>query len=57
MDETIKLLLNTFFMKHYSKVYTSKPTLKSVEDTNYYYVTNDDSNIICLIPFDASIVD
>ena len=54
MDETIKMLLNNFFMKHYSKVYTSKPTLKPVEETNYYYVTNDDSNIICLIPFDAS---
>lgn len=40
------------FQKHYSKVYQSKPEIKMVEDTNYFYITNKDSNVICLLPLE-----
>ena len=40
MDDNIKTILNGMYMKYFSNVYTSKPELKSVEDTNYYYISN-----------------
>ena len=52
MDDNIKTVLNGMYMKYFSNVYTSKPELKSVEDTNYYYISNKDSNIICLLPLE-----
>ncbi len=39
-------------MQYFSNVYSSKPELKPVEDTNYYYLTNKDSNVICLLPLE-----
>lgn len=50
MDEITKQLLNDFFVQHFSGVYKSKPQLKSIND-DYYYITNKDSKVICLIPF------
>jgi len=52
MDNMTKIILNEMFQKHYSKVYKSKPEIKMVEDTNYFYITNKDSNIICLLPLE-----
>lgn len=52
MDKTVKTILNSLFMQHYAGVYNTKPTLKPVEDTNYYYITAEDSNIICLLTLD-----
>lgn len=50
MDINIKNTLNDYFIKHYSNIYDSKPEIKAIEDSNYYYVTHPESNIICLIP-------
>lgn len=50
MDDITKQLLNDFFVQNFSGVYKSKPELKSI-DKDFYYLTNKDSNIICLIPF------
>jgi hypothetical protein len=52
MDDNIKQLLNQYFTKHFSAVYNTKPELHSIEDTNYYYITNPDSNVICLMPLE-----
>lgn len=52
MDKIVKMAINDLFIKHFSHVYKSKPELKSVDNTNYYYLTNKDSNIICLLPLD-----
>ncbi len=49
MDAVVKKRLNNFFIKNYTSVYKSTPELKS-EGNNYYYTTNKDSNIICLLP-------
>jgi len=49
MDPIVKTKLNKFFIKNYSKVYTSTPELKS-EGNDYYYTASKSSNIICLIP-------
>ena len=51
MDAVVKKKLNNFFIKNYSKVYNSTPELKS-EGNDYYYTSNKNSNIICLIPMD-----
>ena len=50
MDDITKQLLNDFFVQNFSGVYKSKPELKNI-DKDFYYLTNKDSNIICLIPF------
>ena len=50
MDDITKQLLNDFFVQNFSGVYKSKPELKSI-GKDFYYLTNKDSNIICLIPF------
>ena len=52
MDVKIKQLLNQYFTEHFSTVYNTKPELHSVEETNYYYITNLDSNVICLMPLE-----
>lgn len=52
MDSNTKTILNAMFMQYFSEVYKSKPEIKSVEDTNYFYLTNKDSNIICLLPLE-----
>ena len=49
MDAVVKKKINQFFIKNFSKVYDSTPELKS-EGNDYYYTTNKDTNIICLIP-------
>lgn len=47
-----KIILNEMFQKHYSKVYKSKPELKTIEDTNYFYTSSEENNIICLLPLE-----
>ena len=49
MDKLVKEQLNKFFIRNYSKYYTSSPQLKEVGD-DYFYTVNEDCNIICLIP-------
>ena len=49
MDLIVKAKLNKFFIKNYSKVYNTTPNLKA-EGNEYYYTTNNGSNIICLLP-------
>jgi hypothetical protein len=50
MDTKIKMYINAFFTEHYKHIYPSKPEIKSVENTNYYYTQHPESNIVCLIP-------
>lgn len=52
MDNMTKIILNEMFQKHYSKVYKSKPELKTIEDTNYFYTSSEENNIICLLPLE-----
>ena len=49
MDAVVKKNINQFFNKNFSKVYDSTPELKS-EGNDYYYTTNKENNVICLIP-------
>jgi hypothetical protein len=49
MDAVVKKRLNKFFIKNYSKIYKTTPELKSA-GFDYYYTTNKENNIICLIP-------
>jgi len=51
MDPIVKVKLNKFFIKNYSKIYNSTPELKA-EGNDYYYTSNKSSNIICLISID-----
>ena len=51
MDAIVKTLLNKFFSDNYPTVYKSTPELKQ-EGDNYYYTTNEDSNVICLMPLE-----
>jgi len=50
MDKEIKIMLNNVYNTHYSKIYNSRPITHHLEDTNYYYTTHAESNVICLIP-------
>jgi hypothetical protein len=49
MDAIVKKKINHFFTKNYSSVYKTTPVLKS-EGNNYFYTTNKENNVICLIP-------
>ena len=49
MDAGVRKRLHKFFLKNYSLVYKSNPTLKSCGN-DYYYTVAKDSNIICLLP-------
>lgn len=50
MDKKIEQKLNKCFVQNFANVYKSRPEVKSLEDTNHFYITNPDSNIICFIP-------
>lgn len=52
MDDITKMILDKMFAAHYSTVYTSKPEIKCADNVNYYYLTNKNSNIICLLPLE-----
>jgi|MDTB01.1.fsa_nt_gb hypothetical protein len=52
MDKIVKKYLNDIFLAHFSHFYNSKPEIKQIDDTNYYYVVGKDTNIISLIPLD-----
>jgi hypothetical protein len=51
MDPIVKTLLNKFFIDNYPTVYKSTPELKQ-EGDDYFYTTNKDSDIICLMPLE-----
>jgi|14_taG_2_1085336.scaffolds.fasta_scaffold19573_2 hypothetical protein len=55
MDKEIKQSLNQYFTTHFSEVYNTKPELHAVEGTNYYYITNSDSNVICLMALEMAV--
>jgi hypothetical protein len=50
MDKKIEQKLNKCFAQNFANAYKSRPEVKSLEDTNHFYITNPDSNIICFIP-------
>ncbi len=50
MDKKIEQKLNKCFAKNFANAYKSRPEVKSLKDTNHFYITNRDSNIICFIP-------
>jgi len=50
MDKKIKQKLNNCFVRNFANAYKSPPEVKSLKDTNHFYITNPDSNIICFIP-------
>ena len=52
MDKIVKKYLNDIFINNFSHLYKSKPTLKQVDNSNYYYIIADKSKYISLIHLD-----
>lgn len=52
MDNNIKNAINIMFTEHFADIYQDVPNIKVVENTNCFYTTSGNSNVICLLNLD-----